>query len=92
MHEIMALCAPRPLFNYSAKKDTVYCHPSEQKAGIFVDWWQVVNEALNQIARVYEISGAKDHFVRVEGEGGHDFPPDVREKAYHWLDKWLGMK
>lgn len=92
MHEFMALCAPRPLFNYSGKKDAIYCHPSEKKEGNFSDWWQVVNEALNQVSRVYEISGASENFVRVEGEGGHDFPPDVREKAYRFLDQWIGMK
>jgi dienelactone hydrolase len=92
IHEFMALCAPRPLFNYSAKDDAIYCHPSGQKGVNFSEWWKIVNEALNQVSKVYEISGVADRFVRVEGVGGHDFPPDVREKAYRWLDKWLGIK
>lgn len=91
MHEIMALAAPRPLFNYSAKKDTIYCPQLNPSENGFVSWWQAVDDALNQVSKVYEISGAADNFVRVEGDGGHNFPPDVREKAYAWLDKWLGM-
>lgn len=92
MHEVMALCAPRPLFNYSAKQDTIYYPHSVQKNSNILEWWQVVDEALTQVSRVYEISGVEDRFVRIERDGGHDFPPDIREKAYCWLDKWLEMK
>lgn len=91
MHEVMALCAPRPLFNYSAKQDTIYYPRSVQKNSNILEWWQVVDEALTQVSRVYEISGVEDRFVRIERDGEHDFPPDIREKAYSWLDKWLGM-
>jgi len=77
MHEVMALCAPRPLFNYSARKDH-----------IFPDFW-AVDEPLRQVARLYSILGAEDRLERVFGEGDHDFPPDVRQKAYLWLDRWL---
>jgi len=80
MHEVMALCAPRPLFNYSAKKDK-----------IFPSWW-AVDEGLKQVAEIYRILGAEDRFMRVDGEGGHDFPPEVRQQAYKWLDKWLFEK
>ncbi|MGV8096544.1 MAG: hypothetical protein AB2L24_32205 [Mangrovibacterium sp.] len=37
-----------------------------------------MDEALTQVSKVYEISEAADHFVRMEKDGGHDFPPDVR--------------
>jgi len=78
MHEVMALCAPRPLFNYSAREDH-----------IFPSWW-AVDEGLKQVAGLYEILGAAEVFERVDGEGDHDFPPGVRERAYLWLDRWLG--
>ena len=91
MHEIMALGAPRPLFNYSAKQDAIYYPASVHKDNDFQEWWKAMDEALGQVSRVYEISGAADHFIRVEKDGGHDFPPDVREAGYKWLDKWLGM-
>ena len=77
LHEVMALCAPRPLFNYSAREDH-----------IFRSWW-AVDEGLKQVARLYRILGAPEAFERVDGEGDHDFPPEVRERAYDWLDKWL---
>ena len=80
MHEVMALCAPRPLFNYSARKDH-----------IFPDFW-AVDAPLRQVARLYSILGAEECFERVFGDGDHDFPPDVRQKAYLWLDKWLMKK
>ncbi len=89
MHEIMALCAPRLLFNYSGKKDATYFPPIANPDNDFTPWWQTVYSALNQVSRVYEILGKSDHFVRVEDDGGHDFPADVREDAYRWLDKWL---
>jgi dienelactone hydrolase len=92
LHEIMALCAPRPLFNYSAKKDAVYNPSSVQMDNDFDKWWHTVDEALNQVSRVYELMGVADNFVRAEGDGGHDFPPDIREKAYNWLDKQLAMR
>lgn len=91
MHEIMALCAPRPFFNYSAKQDAVYNLYSPQEGNGFIQWWQTVDEALNQVSRVYQIMGAENNFVRVAKDGGHDFPPDVREAAYKWLDENLGM-
>jgi len=77
MHEVMALCAPRPLFNHSARKDH-----------IFPDFW-AVDAPLRQVARLYRALGAQGRFERVFGDGDHDFPPDVRLKAYLWLDRWL---
>jgi hypothetical protein len=35
--------------------------------------------------------GAKNNFIRVDGNGGHDFPTEVREAAYRWLDENLKM-
>jgi dienelactone hydrolase len=91
VHEIMALCAPRPFFNYSGRKDANYYKPAVKGDEDFTQWWHTVDQALSQVARIYEILGAKENFVRVETDGGHDFPPDVRERAYCWFDKLLGM-
>ena len=77
MHEVLALCAPRPFFNFSARQDH-----------IFSDFW-AVSEPLEQVARLYEILGAGDRFVRVFRDGDHDFPPEVRQQAYAFLDRWL---
>jgi len=90
MHEIMSLCAPRPLFNYSAKQDSVYFHSSAGNADWNFDkWWQTVDNALDQIAKVYELHGKAGNFVRSESDGDHDFPDEIREAAYKWLDKHL---
>ena len=78
MHEVLALCAPRPLFNYSARQDH-----------IFPDF-QAVEAPLSQVAELYSALGAADSFIREFGEGDHDFPPEVRERAYRFLDHWLG--
>lgn len=78
MHEVLALCAPRPFFNYSARKDH-----------IFPDFW-AVDAPLRQVAALYSVLGASERFVREYGEGDHDFPPEVRERAYGFLDRWLG--
>jgi len=77
LHEVMALCAPRHLFNYSAKKDHIF--PS----------WAAVDTALNQVADLYRLLGVSTAFERVDGEGDHDFPPEVREQAYRFLDRFL---
>ena len=89
MHEIMALCAPRPLFNYSAKNDEIYYPSSTRNNGDFGKWNQTVDMALNQVSKVYEILGVPDRFICVQDDGGHDFPLEVRKDAYRWLDKWL---
>jgi len=77
LHEVMALCAPRPLFNYSAREDHIF--PS----------WSAVDAALTQVEELYEVLGAKQAFRRVDGEGDHDFPRAVREQAYRFLDLYL---
>lgn len=89
MHEFMALCAPRHLFNYSAKQDSIYCPKSHQTSRGFASWWESVDEGLNQISKVYNLMGKSDHFVRVEENGDHDFPAPIRKQAYEWLDKVL---
>ena len=92
MHEVMALCAPRPLFNYSAKKDEVYFPTTVHQKDDYSNWWQTIDMALNQVSNLYDILGVPENFIRVDKDGGHDFPPDVREEAYHWMDKQLGIR
>jgi hypothetical protein len=36
---------------------------------------------------VYELLGAKDRLMVLYPEAEHDFPPDVREKAYAFVAK-----
>ena len=60
MHEVMALCAPRPFFNYSAREDAVYYKPAVKGDKDFTKWWKPTDKALSQVVRVYEILGAKE--------------------------------
>jgi dienelactone hydrolase len=76
-HEIIALSAPRPFFNYSAQADH-----------IFPDW-RPIAEAMVDLYGLYSFHDATDRFVSILGSGGHDFPPATREAAYRFLDRWL---
>jgi dienelactone hydrolase len=77
MHEVMALVAPRPLFNYSAGRDSIF-----PDAG-------AIREAATQIGEVYKLLNAGERFHFSIGDGPHDFPRAVREQAYEWLERYL---
>lgn len=76
-HEIMALVAPTPMFNWSGQSDHVFPH------------WKSIGSALHQVHHLYEKIGYPDHFTSLLGAEGHDFPPYIREATYRFLDKWL---
>lgn len=76
-HEIVALCAPTPFFNYSAQSDAIFPH------------WEAVAQAMLDLHRAYAWLGSEDRFLSLLGAGAHDFPPLVREAAYGFLDAWL---
>ncbi len=77
MHEVMALVAPRPLFNYSASQDEIF--PDSD----------AIEAAGAQVGSVYRLLGAESNFVFQVGKGPHDFPVPVREQAYRWLAERL---
>ena len=74
--EAVAALAPRPFFINAPLKDTNF-----EVSG--------VKDCLKASEPVYELFGAKNHLVAVYPDVGHDFPPDVREAAYAFVDKWL---
>lgn len=76
-HEVMALAAPRPLFNYSAAKDSIFPDADAIRA------------AGAQVGSVYRVLGADARFVFRMGDGPHDFPEAVRREAYEWLTREL---
>ncbi len=76
-HEIAALTAPRPFFNYSTQQDH-----------IFPDW-RPIAESMEQLYALYSLYGEPEKFTSLVGSGGHDFPPEIRETAYRFLDRWL---
>lgn len=77
MHEVAALAAPTPFFNWSGQRDSIFPH------------WKQVGEAALDLARLYQWMGAQDRYLSLIGTGGHDFPPEIRTLAYNFLDRWL---
>ena len=76
-HEIIALTAPRPFFNYSTQSDHIFPH------------WEPVGQCMADLYGLYQWMKAPEHFQSILGSGDHDFPPGIRELAYRFLDRWL---
>ncbi len=76
-HEIAALTASIPFFNYSAQSDWIFPH------------WKAVGDGMHELHKLYEWLGYEDRFRSYIGAGTHDFPPEIRVIAYGFLDKWL---
>jgi pimeloyl-ACP methyl ester carboxylesterase len=75
--EIVAALAPRAFFSNSPTGDDNF-----DIGG--------VKKAFAEARQVYDLLDVKADRLHVEiPEAGHDFPPDVREKAYKWLEGQL---
>ena len=48
-----------------------------------------VRDCIEAAGRVYDEMGVRDRLVAVHPDAGHDFPPDVREQAYAFIDRHL---
>lgn len=48
-----------------------------------------MKEAEPRIHAVYALLGAADRLQFLYPDCEHDFPPEMREKAYTFLDHWL---
>lgn len=76
-HEIMALTAPRPLFNWFTQNDLIFPN------------WQAGALASNNLDALYRFLGHEDCYVSLLGNSGHDFPECIRELSYEFTDRWL---
>ncbi len=75
-YEMIAALAPRPVFINSPLGDANFNAGSVDK----------VTRIAEQVFRLYGVPGN----LHVEHPpGGHDFPPEIREKAYRFLDENL---
>jgi pimeloyl-ACP methyl ester carboxylesterase len=74
--EIVAALAPRPFL---------------ASAPIHDDNFEVqgVKDCIAAASPVYELLGAKEKLSANYPDCAHDFPPEIREVAYAWLDRWL---
>jgi dienelactone hydrolase len=75
-HEVLAAIAPRPVFVCAPQRDDNFAVDGVRK---------VVAEA----QKVYALAPGQDLLVADYPDCEHDFPSEVREHAYRWLDRHL---
>jgi pimeloyl-ACP methyl ester carboxylesterase len=73
--DILAAIAPRALF-INAPRDDFFR-------------WEGVDECVELVAPLYARHGAPQRLVCLHPPGGHDFPAEVRQAAYRFLDEEL---
>jgi hypothetical protein len=78
-HEVVAACAPRPLFVNAPLRDDPFLVEG-------------VCETLDAARPIYKLYGATNAIETAHPDCGHGFPPEVREKAYQFLEKHLVKK
>jgi dipeptidyl aminopeptidase/acylaminoacyl peptidase len=74
--EVVAAFAPRAFFTNSPLHDDNF-----EVSG--------VRDCLAAARPVYELLSAREKLTAIYPDCQHDFPPEAREKAYQWLDRWL---
>ncbi|HUG94170.1 MAG TPA: FG-GAP-like repeat-containing protein [Planctomycetaceae bacterium] len=75
-HEVVAALAPRPVFVNAPLHDADF-----SAAG--------VRKVIASAAAVYEVWNASDKLTVVHPDSEHNFPDDVREQCYEWIDaRW----
>jgi hypothetical protein len=75
-HELLGALAPRPFFVNAPLHD-----------GNFR--WKSVDECAKAARPIYELLGSKDSLLIEHPDCGHDFPDDVRQRAYQVIDSVL---
>lgn len=79
-NEIAALAASTPLFMWMGQNDRIFPH------------WKPAAEGLADLHTLYEWLGEEGKFISLIGNSGHDFPPEIRELSYSFLDRWLSVE
>jgi len=75
--DILVALAPRPLFINAPLRDSNF-----EVSG--------VRDCVEAAAPIYEkVFGAKERLVAVYPDVGHDFPAEIREQVWRFLDQWL---
>ena len=75
-HELIGALAPRPVFVNAPLRDANFR-------------WQSVDWVVNAASAVYRLYGVPQNLPVEHPDCEHDFPPDVREAAYRFLDQHL---
>lgn len=76
--DVLAAIAPRAIFINGPKRD-------------FMRYEGVVH-SVNVTAPLYDKAGVPERCAWEHPDCKHDFPPEVRERAYTWLDRMLGSR
>lgn len=77
--EVLGVLAPRPVFINVPLHD----HNFEVTG---------VDDCVSFAKKVYQLFNAEDKIQVVHPDCGHDFPPEIREEAYRFLDKYLQFR
>jgi hypothetical protein len=75
-YELIAALAPRPVFINAPLGDTNFKAAS-------------VDRIVNAASQIYRLYGVPRNLQVEHPDGGHDFPPGIREEAYKFLDENL---
>ena len=77
--ELLGALAPRPIFISAPKGDTNFR-------------WKSTSRCAKAAAEVYNLLNAKRNLISLHPDCGHNFPKDVREKAYDFISEALSEK
>jgi dienelactone hydrolase len=75
-HELIGALAPRAFLAISPKRDANFK-------------WESVDRILKAARPVFQLHGVPERIAVEHPDVEHDFPTEMREKAYHWLEKFL---
>ncbi len=76
MPDVVSLIAPRPLLVLNGEKDAIF--PIEG-----------ARQVMARAGMLYRRLGEPDALELFISPQGHEFTDEMRQRAYHWLDRWL---
>jgi hypothetical protein len=75
-HEVLGVLAPRPVFINAPLRDANFR-------------WRSVDEVVAAATPVYRLYGVPQNLQVVHPDCEHDFPPQIRDQAYRFIDTFL---
>lgn len=75
-HEMIGALAPRAFLAISPTRDSNFK-------------WQSVDRIIAAARPVFKLHGVPERIAVEHPDSEHDFPPDMREKAYAWFERFL---
>ena len=77
--DVASLAAPKPALFFAGETDNLFPIAS-------------VREAYAKMAAVWRAWGAANKFEAIVRPGGHEFPREVQDYAYDWLDRQFALE